>query len=1489
MRRLPVRARTSRKSLSFALVVALTLTAATGLAVYNIDSAYVANKFNLVTYVPDRVDAGGETSIIVMAMDDDGAPMANKPIEVVMKIDNYSRVVWTGTTDDSGYASPVFESPAESGKIELVVSSGTETIATRTVVDDTIRMIITTDKPVYQPGQMMHMRILSFAGAQPLPQDSPLIVEVIDPNGDKIFKKQLSPSDYGITSYDLALSDQMIQGKYTIKAISGARTALKEVVVKDYVLPKFRVSLLGMKDWYTVSQNIQGTVDAEYFFGQYVQGTVEITASVYYGVWTEVYNRTGTLSYGNFGFNIPAVGYAIGIPAAGGNGYMQLNVSVTDTGAHTETRSKIIPFATSSITVSVLTDSCVNGQVSKFYVIARTPDGKPVENASAEAYLYNDDGVYHTAGAKVLTDPRGLAEISFVYNGEARGMFQVTHGGYYGMANVEFGDGIGVKILPDKSDYEIGDVGNFRIVYSGSSFTSNVYYDIVSRGYVVSRGVLVLVGGEAQLQVQMVPEMQPFAQVRAYKIEKSLDVSRDAVTFKVGESKTLDVDISIDNRTYTPREEIELDFNVTSGGQPILAALGVSVVDEAVYEVGSMFQGYEELIFGLDEEFVLPQYQVISYVFAASSSLPSESTQVVSEIDTARMASTWPENQEYAESLRDQAIQDYWLAVMVLATNGVVGWAGWSVRNGKRVVPIALAFIVVLSLITLVFYTMALGFGGTSGTAPLQPRGPGGDRGMNWELAPKPMGDIGFDDPLLDGGGETTTGQMSYYGTSGSATIVRNYFPETWYWNPCLLTNDDGRVNITLTAPDSITSWNVDTIASTAGGMIGSGTASLTVFQPFFIDPDIPVSVVRGDRFDLKVQVYNYNDSLQQVNVTLADEAWFDLLSPATQTVMVPSNYVSYVNFTIVATSVGWHTVSVHGESALANDTVEKPMRIVPDGSKEKTIFNGEVDNSTVTHMLALDPARIEGSENAWVKLQGSVNAVLLEGVEAFIQFVSGCGEQSLSTLSIDILAYDTVKQLGTSPDRLFEYESMVNQGLMHELTYLEPANNGKGRGIVWFPGDQDVHPWLTSWGLIAFQDAVNAGFGLDEDIIDDMQSWLISIQNGDGSWEFPDWGIYEFNNPLLKSKEIAATAYIARALLRSGIEANDPSTVKAVGYIEDHIQEVWNDSFSLGLSLIALQMGGGSTSLRASVAAQLDSMKQQLNDTYYWSSDTNLLSDNGAGFGMFDAWGGYSNTRVIETTGYAIMALWNERTYATAVQGGVKYLLDHRSELGGWFSTQDTVVAFHALKEASGTAAIKNVHVQVSAEGTEIFNITMDEFNRDVTYYVDLRPHLQNSTNISVKCTGVGSLLYTIYLEQYLPWPSVPESSPYLTLTVTYDATTIQLDDIVKAHMYLLYDGPAPMIKMILVDLRSPMGLRFDLNDFEALRTAGAINSYDWNDRQVLVYLTDLESGVAVEFDYDLVAEMPIRSTVQDISAWDMYDPGNLRAEILPVVFEVT
>ena len=1461
-----------KKRFIVTILTALLAVGAVGIAVENVDDAYLANKLNLVAYVPDRVPAGGPSTIMVFAVDAAGEPLDGQEVDVRLVTGDSDTLAWSGRTGPDGSAAPTIEFPPTAGKVKLVVRSGVDEVETTTVLDDSVRIVITTDKPVYKPGDIIHMRFLTYAGMDPLPQESELLAEVLDPNGDKVFKKLLSPDEYGICAYDLWLSDQLNQGTYTVSATVGGRTVTKALAVKDYVLPKFRVDLLGTRDWYPVYEPITGTVSAEYFFGEPVSGTVDVEANVYLGVWETYYSGTHTLVDGEAGITIPSVGYAVGLSEAGGNGYIQLNLTVTDTAGHSEVRYRVIPVAPSGLVLSVLTDSCVDGMQSRYHVIARSPDGQPVANATIRLGFPEDD--YYANQVFSQTDERGIAALTFTYEGQTSARVYGTSPSGDAVVYLDLEAASGLKVVADQASYDVGDTASFDIVYSGDSMTTNVYWDLVSRGYLVDRGVVQLDDGQASLQLTMGPDTEPFAQLRVYKIEADMGVTRDAVTFSVGGASALSVSVSADNSSYYPRDEVGLSFFAEYDGSPTVAALGVSVVDEAVYEVGSMFQGFEEIIFGLDAEFVIPQYQVITYVYAGAGTLPSDSAEIISEMDEARVTSTWPDNLATAEEIREDATMGYWFALYLCATVGLMIFIGTKAR--RRAVPViaiaAVAVLVSAGLVTV--YVMTLGFGTSSSEEPgrFVPASP--DRNMEFVDL-----DDGWDTSTAYGD-ETTSDTGA--GSVSRPSIVRQYFPETWYWNPCLLTDENGWANISLTAPDSITSWQIDVIASTADGMIGTGSGSVTVFQPFFVEPDIPVSVVRGDEFPLSIMVYNYLDTEQVVNVTLADEPWLTLLSPGTQNVTVPANYVTSLSFTMVAEKVGWHTVSVSAESAEASDAVVRPIEVVPDGKKVGTLYNGEVGNGSVEHTLYLEADMIEGSANAWVKVQGSIDAVLLEGVDDLIRHVSGCGEQSLSMLSIDILAYATVMELQATPEKMFEYESTVNQGLQHELMYLLESNNGVGRGIVWFPGDQDVHPWLTSWGLIAFQDAINAGFGLDEDIITDMQDWLMSIQQDDGSWEFPDWGIYEFNNPILQAKQVAATGYIARALLHSGVPGDDPHIQAAVDFVEGEISTIQDDPYSLSLSLLLLQAGDGSSPLRADIAERLEELKIADNGTVHWDSDVNLVSD-----GDF-YWRGCS-PRIIETTGYAAMALDGEQGHRTTVDGAVKYLLDHRGELGGWMSTQDTVVAFHALAAVTGDNSVEDVQVQVLVEGSVIETIDMGEFNKDVTYLVDLRPHLANVTNVTVSCTGVGSVLYSVYLEQYVPWPDIPESSPFLTLEVTYDTTTITVDDRLRAHLYLLYNGTAEVLKMILVDLRAPMGFAFDLSEFDALDVQGVISSYDSNDRQVVVYITDVASGVAVEFDYSLVAEMPITSTLQGVVAWDMYNPEELRSETLPLVFEAS
>ena len=79
---------------------------------------------------------------------------------------------------------------------------------------------------------------------------------------------------------------------------------------------------------------------------------------------------------------------------------------------------------------------------------------------------------------------------------------------------------------------------------------------------------------------------------------------------------------------------------------------------------------------------------------------------------------------------------------------------------------------------------------------------------------------------------------------------------------------------------------------------LGIAEASLVVFQPFFLQADLPYSSIRGEEFPVKVALYNYLDTEQKIQVDLESAAWFDLLGGSSITVTVAPNDVGSAEFT---------------------------------------------------------------------------------------------------------------------------------------------------------------------------------------------------------------------------------------------------------------------------------------------------------------------------------------------------------------------------------------------------------------------------------------------------------------------------------------------------------------------------------------------------------------------------------------------------------------
>jgi hypothetical protein len=104
------------------------------------------------------------------------------------------------------------------------------------------------------------------------------------------------------------------------------------------------------------------------------------------------------------------------------------------------------------------------------------------------------------------------------------------------------------------------------------------------------------------------------------------------------------------------------------------------------------------------------------------------------------------------------------------------------------------------------------------------------------------------------------------------------------------------------------------------------------VFQDFFIDLDLPLSLTVGDEIAVPVGVFNYLTEEQSVRLEVQPENWFELLDEPVQEITIPANDITVVYFRIRALDFGSQPFQVTAIGSKLSDAIRKEVRVYPDG-----------------------------------------------------------------------------------------------------------------------------------------------------------------------------------------------------------------------------------------------------------------------------------------------------------------------------------------------------------------------------------------------------------------------------------------------------------------------------------------------------------------------------------------------------------------------------
>ncbi len=239
----------------------------------------------------DRFLAGSAASVRVALFDrTDLQGAADVPVEIEL-IDRQKgqRVTLASfRTGAQGSASPALTIPDwPDGKYLISVRadtpSGDEVLTQQIRLERSSKVMLSTDKPVYQPGQTIRLRSLALRRPDLKPiSDQKTEFSITDPAGNVIFRRSEATSRFGIASADCPLATEIIEGAYQIDCRVGDTTSSRTVEVQKYVLPKFKIDIELDKPYYAPGRLVKGDIEARYFFGKPVvdgQATIQAFSS----------------------------------------------------------------------------------------------------------------------------------------------------------------------------------------------------------------------------------------------------------------------------------------------------------------------------------------------------------------------------------------------------------------------------------------------------------------------------------------------------------------------------------------------------------------------------------------------------------------------------------------------------------------------------------------------------------------------------------------------------------------------------------------------------------------------------------------------------------------------------------------------------------------------------------------------------------------------------------------------------------------------------------------------------------------------------------------------------------------------------------------------------------------------------------------------------------------------------------------------------------
>jgi hypothetical protein len=593
-------------------------------------------------------------------------PAANVRVdgEVTLEDDNDKSVKLraSGITDATGYVLLDFQLPARfprfphtnqpaGGEIHVIGQRGALIAEAKgdVLVDQFPRVLISSDKPIYQPGQVLHARALIFSPSKHALANQDILIRICDPEETNVFRTVVKSSRFGIANADWPIPENTRLGDYRIwVGVDGGEESGQtayDVRISRYDLPNFSVNVQSDRKYYLPGQNAELKVRADYLFGQPVtHGHVRIVRETD-REWNYREQKWDIEEGDKYegetdakGFFLAHINLADDQKEFGDEEYRRFKdityaAYFTDpTTNRTEQRRFDLRVTKEAIHVYVVENDYDSGQNRRlplrFYVSTFYADGSPAQckvNVRLSNSSNNSGKEIKNPTSRLLaalgTNRYGLAKVSgfrlpreFENEGDVDLVVSAVDArGQMGSKteNLSLDDTETVLVDTDKTLYRAGEP--ITVLITSSLRDKMVVVDLARDSSVIRSERVQLHNGRGSITLSYKPDFKDKLTIAAYADFPDSQRMIGTHTILYPHNSDLNVNVRTSQTSYRPGEDAQVSLRVRApeGGQP-QSALGVVVFDKAVdersrtdQEFGHHFYTFNESLqrfLGFDEQ-----------------------------------------------------------------------------------------------------------------------------------------------------------------------------------------------------------------------------------------------------------------------------------------------------------------------------------------------------------------------------------------------------------------------------------------------------------------------------------------------------------------------------------------------------------------------------------------------------------------------------------------------------------------------------------------------------------------------------------------------------------------------------------------------------------------------------------------------------------------------------------------------------------------------